>query len=62
MNGFPVGPVARIILRYGAGLAFGASVGQQLVSNPDMVAVVSAAVAACVEGFYALAKKKGWKT
>ncbi len=58
------GAIGRIILRYGAGTVFGATLGSTLAADPDLAMVVGTAasvlVAGIVEGFYALAKKKGW--
>lgn len=55
-------PIARILLRYGVGLLAGAAVGNQLAADPDLVLLVSAFVVLGIEGFYALAKRKGWAT
>jgi len=58
------GAVGRIVLRYGAGTLFGATVGVTLSADPDLAMVVGTAVSvimgAAVEYTYALAKKKGW--
>ena len=61
-----MGPFIRICLRYGVGAVIGYRIGDQLASDPDVVAVATAGAAAVVgaltEGFYALAKKWGWRT
>lgn len=56
------GPVARIILRYGIGYLAGSEIGDQLAMDDDAVLMLSLALGAAVEGFYALAKRKGWAT
>lgn len=64
------GNLARIILRYGIGFlsAYGllkADLAAQLVDDPDIAAIISylisGAAVSLVEGWYWLAKKKGWK-
>ena len=55
------GPIARIILRYGVGIVLGASVGNALAADPDVVTVVAVAVGVGVETVYAIAKRRGWK-
>lgn len=55
------GAFARIALRYGAGYLLGAATGAALAADADLVMVVGLAVGAAVEGFYALAKRKGWR-
>jgi hypothetical protein len=61
-----MGPFVRIALRYGVGAIIGYEVGNQLASDPDVVAVATAGAAAAVgfatEGFYLLAKRLGWRT
>lgn len=61
-----MGPYVRIILRYAVGAVIGYQIGEQLASDPDVVAVATAGAAAAVgvvtEGFYALAKRWGWRT
>ena len=54
--------IARIIIRYGVVLAAGLAYGEQLAADPDIVMTVAAAVGVATEGFYALAKRKGWAT
>ncbi|WP_174804332.1 hypothetical protein [Martelella limonii] len=60
-----MGPTARIALRYGAGALFGLAVGKELASDPDVVAVTSAALSVIIgvatERVYKIAKAKGWK-
>lgn len=56
------GPLARILLRYGIGYLAGSEVGDMLALDPDAVLILSLALAAAVEGFYTLAKKRGWAT
>ncbi|MEL7281340.1 MAG: hypothetical protein AAGK79_13350 [Pseudomonadota bacterium] len=59
-------PIARIILRYGAGALFTASTGDMLASDPDVVnvtaTVISAAAAMVTEWWYGRAKKQGGAT
>src|SRR5690606_9973293 len=58
-----MGPFIRIALRYGVGGLVGFEVGNQLASDPDIVAVSTVVAATIVgfvtESFYALAKKYG---
>lgn len=70
-------PSARIALRYGVGIVAGAIVAvmlpdlgfewafdlaRRLSEDRDLVAVVAAVIAGCVEGWYARDKKKGGPT
>lgn len=61
-----MGPFIRIALRYGVGGLIGFEVGNQLASDPDVLAVTTVAATALVglvtEGFYILAKRLGWRT
>lgn len=61
-----MGPFIRIALRYGVGAVIGYQIGDQLASDPDVVAVATAGAAAIVgvatEWAYALARKWGWRT
>lgn len=65
-----MGPAIRIMLRYGIGGLVGYEIGSRLAEDPDIVALLSAAAAfvapglaaLATEGFYALAKKLGWRT
>lgn len=58
---------ARIILRYLAGalVAYGMlpqEIGEQVAFDPDLATALGAILALLVEGFYAVAKRKGWTT
>lgn len=53
-----VGPITRILLRYGAGAAFGMEIGQQLALDTDVVLIASLGVAAVVEAFYVRARRR----
>ena len=55
-------PFARILLRYGVGIALGTEVGQLLAGDADIVAVVALLIGAATEVVYAQAKKRGWAT
>jgi imidazolonepropionase-like amidohydrolase len=55
-------PLARILLRYGVGIALGTEVGQLLAGDADIVAVVALLIGAATEVVYAQAKKHGWAT
>ena len=59
-------PLARIILRYLAGLAVGygffAPDDAALFEDPEMVALVGTGIGVVVEAVYALAVKRGWAT
>lgn len=59
--------VIRILLRYGAGALAGYSllpreVTDMLSSDPELVGAIAALIAIGVEGFYAIAKRFGWRT
>lgn len=54
------GAIARIVLRYIVGGVVGFQVGKELATDPDVVMLVAAGIGIAVEGFYALAKKRGW--
>lgn len=56
------GPLVRIFLRYIVGGVFVGSqaVGDQLATDPDLVAACALLVGAAVEGFWFLAKRRGW--
>lgn len=61
------GPFARILLRYGIGalMAYGMigeELGTQIIADPDLVILLAALLGALVEGFYVIAKRKGWAT
>lgn len=58
-------PYIRIGLRYVSGyLVFKAilppDIADMLANDPEVVAVIGAVIAGCVEGAYALARKFGW--
>ena len=61
-----MGPFVRIALRYGVGAVLGYQIGHTLASDPDIVAVATAASAALVgaatEFAYGIAKMRGWST
>ena len=54
------GAIARIIIRYGVGLAIGMNAGEVLAGNPDVVLVVATLVGIATEAVYTVAKRKGW--
>ena len=60
----PNAAIIRILLRYliGALLVGSNEVGQQLAADPDIVMALAFALGAAVEGFYVLAKRRGWTT
>jgi preprotein translocase subunit Sec61beta len=57
-------PLARILLRYlvGAGIMGSTALGEQLAADPDLVLYAALALAAAIEGAYAIAKRRGWAT
>ena len=57
-----LGPLARIILRYGIGYLAGSEAGEALAMDPDAVLLLSLGMGAAVEGVYTLAKRRGWAT
>lgn len=57
-----LGPIARILLRYGIGYVIGSETGEALAMDPELVNVLALGLAAAVEIFYGFAKKKGWAT
>ena len=57
-----LGPLARIILRYGIGYLAGSEAGEALAMDPDAVLILSLAMGAAVELIYTLAKRRGWAT
>ena len=57
----------RIALRYGAGVLAGYSIvpreiTDMLRDDPELAGAVAALVAIGVEGFYAIARRFGWRT
>ena len=61
------GPIARIAARYLAAalVTYGAvtpDVGDSIATDPDVIALVGAALGIAVEGVYAFAKRRGWTT
>ena len=52
-------PLARILLRYGVGIALGTEVGQLLAGDADIVAVVALLIGADTELIYAQANTTG---
>ena len=55
-------PLARILLRYGTGFFAGATFGQGLAQDPDLVLLTSLALGALIEGAYLLARRFGGAT
>lgn len=55
-------PVARIIVRYGVGIAIGMDAGNTLAADPDVITLVAAGLGLATEVIYSLAKRKGWAT
>lgn len=57
-------PFARIALRYVVGgvIMGSPAIGEKLAADPDMVMAGAALIGVCVEGVYAIAKRKGWNT
>ena len=62
------GPIARIILRYCVGVwaARSGLVDDEtagiIINDPDIEMLLAAAVGACIEGFYIVAKRTGRAT
>lgn len=57
----------RIALRYGAGAMAGYSllpkeITDMLANDPELVGALAALIAVAVEGYYAIAKRFGWRT
>jgi hypothetical protein len=57
-----LGPISRIIMRYGIGYLAGSEIGETLAMDQDAVLLLSLALGAFVESVYAMAKRKGWAT
>ncbi len=60
-----IAPLSRIVLRYLAGflVAYGVitpDIGQILITDPDIIAIVGVVLGAIVESFYVIARKYGW--
>lgn len=55
-------PFARIILRYGVGLAVGLNMGEELAADPDLVLAVAMLIGLGVEALYIHARRKGKAT
>jgi hypothetical protein len=61
-----VGPLARILLRYGAMALImhgfmSADVGNSIASDPDLQMLLGSALVAIAVGFYFLAHKLNWR-
>ena len=61
------GLLARIILRYPAGLLLGLTllppdVIEAIKNDPDLVALVGIGLTAAIELYYKIAKRRGWRT
>lgn len=61
-----VGPIARIVVRYGMGMLFGAAVSDAVLNDPDLMnfigIVLSMLGSWAIERVYQEAKKRGWAT
>jgi hypothetical protein len=55
-------PIIRILLRYGAGIVFGMEVGDALAGDPDVILVVTSAIAFLTELWWTYARRKGRAT
>lgn len=55
-------PIARILIRYGVGLALGADAANIAAGDPDLVSVIALLMGAATEAIYSIAKQKGWAT
>jgi hypothetical protein len=60
------GPIARILLRYGAMALImhgfmSEDVGNSIAADPDIQMLLGGGLAAITEGFYVLAHKLGWR-
>lgn len=61
------GPIARIILRYGAAalVTYGLlphEIGEQVSTDPDLIALLGVAIGVLTEAAYAYAKRNGGAT
>lgn len=59
-----IGPLARIIIRYGLGAIAGASIADVVLKDVDLMNIFGMVIAAIgswgVERLYAIAKRRGW--
>lgn len=55
-------PIARILIRYGAGVVIGFDTAGIIAGDPDVVTYAAMGIGAAVEYAYVLAVKKGWAT
>jgi hypothetical protein len=56
----------RIALRYGAGMLAAKAllpqdIANMIASDPELVGALAALIAVAVEGYYAIAKRFGWR-
>lgn len=58
------GPIARIAVRYGVGTVVGSQAAEAILTDPDVMHLITAGVAAIVgaatEWLYRQAKRRGW--
>lgn len=61
-----IGPLTRIVVRYGLGAIAGATIADTVLNDADLMNIIAMMVAAmgswCVEYFYKIAKRRGWAT
>lgn len=61
-----IGPIARIIIRYGLGAIAGAAITDTVLNDVDLMNILSIILAAVgswgVEHLYNIAKRRGWAT
>jgi hypothetical protein len=68
MNMDVVAPIARILLRYlgGALISAGFAISPSTLTDPDLIQVLCFVIGglctAISEGFYVIARKRGWNT
>jgi|TARA_B110000977_G_scaffold142777_1_gene181302 hypothetical protein len=55
-------PIARVLIRYIAGIAIGAESANILATDTDLITVIAILIGGLNEMWYYLAKKKGWNT
>lgn len=53
-------PIVRIFIRYCVGAAIGIDNAARFADDSDIITIIALAVGVIVEGFYALAIKRGW--